>query len=154
MITRAYVITMATGGEGGGDPDAPVDILIQDAPGAQTSPVVTADGAEYYEWRGRPVRFETTAADGVAGGFVPLMNLGLTFAITAIGSTPAAAVPAVQLSESLATLAADIGAAFPDPGGEPAIRLTGSSAIEGRVYLLTVQIAQAQDEDQAPRRNG
>ena len=146
MITRAYVVTMPSG-EGA---TTPVDILIQDDPGTEDAP--GGDGA-YYEWRGRPVRFETVAADGVTGGFVPRMSLGLTLGLTAIGTGPVE-MPAVQLSASLATLAADLGTPFPDPNGKPAIRLTGNTGTASVVYLLTVQIAQAQDEDQAPRRNG
>ncbi len=147
MITRAYVVTMPEGEAAA----TPVDILVQDDPGSPADPVVGV--GSYYEVRGRPIRFETVEADGVVGGFVPLMNLGMMFAITSIGNVPAP-VPAVQLSESLSTLGADIGAAFADPNGLPAIRLTGSGDTEAGVYLVTVQIAQAQDEDKAPRRNG
>lgn len=151
MISRAYVVTMPSSEEGGSNP---VDILVQDDPGSPAAPVSPSGGGQYWEVRGRPIRFETLAADGATGGFVPLANLGLVVSVVQLGSAAPALIPSVQLSESISTIASDLGTPFADPDGQPAIRLTGSGSTEGVAFLVTVQIAQAQDEDRQPRQIG
>lgn len=146
MLSRTYVVVMAP--VDGGDPTAPVDILVQNDPGSVDARVTTADGAIYYEWRGRPIRFETVAADGAAGGFVPRARLGCQISVTCLGAGNPAAVPAVKLSASLSSVVDDVfGAPFADPNGMPAIRLASATNIASIAYLVSLQIPDAKDDE-------
>ncbi len=148
MITRTYVVQMPEE-----SPTAPLDILVESAPGSPDAPIV-ADGI-YYEWRGRPLRIPVLAAAGVSEGFVPRFRLGFTVTITPIAATVIADLPGVQLSESLASLAStDSGPSLniptlADPGGEAAIRLTGSADTSGLFYLVMLMCPEAKDEDRS-----
>ncbi len=149
------MVQMPAGGEGGDT----LDILVQD-PGSPSAPVLGGDtivNGAYYEWRGRPIRLETLAADGATGGFVPRTRLGLKFSIVEITSGTAGALPGVQLSASLASLAStDAGPtinipAFADPSGEPVIRLRNSADSAEGFFMVSVEISEAKDEDRSPQ---
>ncbi len=146
MISRTYVVMMP----GDSHPTDPVNIYVQDAPGTPEQPVEQEDAC-YFEWRGRPIRFETVAADGVAGGFVPRLTLGFAFSIVPLVSLRqpnTTVVPSVAFSESLipdiSILSVPV---LPDPSDMPAIQLTGTADTASHTYLLTIQIMEAKDED-------
>lgn len=154
MLSRQYVVQMPDE-----SPSTALDILVQSAPGSQDEPVTVADAA-YYEWRGRPLRLEVLAADGVAGGFVPRLRLGFLVTVTQYGPGPGTGLPEVQLSESLAgdLSSTDAGPSitiplFTDPNGEPAIRLNGGADTAGQQYLVSLLCPEAK-EDNAPRGGG
>lgn len=155
MISRTYVVKMPS------TPDtaAPVDILVQNQPGTQAAPVVTAGDAAYYELRGRPLRIPVesggappTAAQ-IAAGFVPRFRLGVALSITPIRNAIAGVSPGVQLSSTLASLAStNVGPsinvpALADPAGGPSIRLIGGAATSGLFFLVSLQVPEAKDED-------
>ncbi len=150
MITRTYVVQMP----GSETPTAPVDILVQSAPGTTNAPVISGGTGAYYEVRGRPLRIPVLAAQGQGAGFVPRLTLGLAVSLVPLSTAANGPdLPGVQLSASLASLASLDGTiaipAFADPGGQPAIRLTGSANTEGHFYLLTLQVPEGKDEDRA-----
>lgn len=154
MISRTYVVKMPTS-----SPATPVDILVQNAPGSQSAPVVAATDGAYYEWRGRPLRIPvlsggsppSTAA--IAAGFVPRFRLGFTVSIVRIAAAIVTDLPGAQLSSSLAALSStDSGptisvTSFPDPAGGPAIRLIGGTGTAGGVFQVTLECPEAKDED-------
>jgi hypothetical protein len=151
MLSRLYVVQMPEE-----VPTTPLDILVESAPGSKDAPALPGDGA-YYEWRGRPLRLETLAADGVSGGFVPRLRLGFAVTITPYRQGVVTGVPGTQLSASLVgdVSTTDGGPsinvpALPDPNGEPAIRLSGDVTTAGAVYLVTLLCPEAK-EDNAPR---
>ena len=143
MISRTYVVLMPSGGEAA----TPVNIPVQDDPGLPTAPA-TQGSAAWFEWRGRPLRFETVAGDP---GFVPRLRLGFGFSIVPLVSlaTPiSTVVPSVAFSESLVQdMSILTMPVLADPSGMPAIQLTGSSSTAGHTYLVTLQIMEAKDED-------
>ena len=146
MISRTYVVLMPSGEAA----STPVNIFLQDDPGTIDAPV-SQGSAAYFEVRGRPVRFETVFADGVANGFVPRLALGYSLSVTPLVSaaTPiAASVPAVALSQSLvpdqSILTVPV---LADPSGMPAIQLQGSSDTQSHVVLVSLQIMEAKDDD-------
>jgi hypothetical protein len=154
MISRTYVVQMPEGSEFGNT----LDILVRDDPGAPDAPVLggaNASSGAYYEWRGRPLRFETIAADGASGGFVPRLALGFSLSIVPVDDTSEAiTIPSVQLSESLVgTLAStDTGPtinipSFADPNDLPAIQLVNSETSAGLFFLVSLQVMEQKDED-------
>lgn len=151
MISRTYVVQMPDGeGEA-----SPLDILVLNDPGTVDDPALGASGGAYYELRGRPLRIPVLAAAGQANGFVPRLTLGFSIAVTPISTAAVAAFPGVQLSASLIDLAStDSGPtiavpAFPDPAGQPAIRLTGSAGTAGLVFTVCLLVSEATDEDRS-----
>lgn len=154
MLSRLYVVQMPSEVS-----TAPLDILVQSAPGSQDDPALPGDGA-YYEWRGRPLRLESLAADGAAGGFVPRLRLGFEVTVTRYAQGLVTDLPGVQLSESLVgdISTTDAGPSInfpvlPDPNGEPVIRLIGDDATSAGVFLVSLQCPEAK-EDNAPRGGG
>lgn len=155
MITRTYVVKMPSTP----DTTAPVDILVQNNPGSQAAPVVTAGDAAYYEWRARPLRIPVMSGGApptvaqIALGFVPRLRLGCLVSITPIRAAIAGVSPGVQLSATLASLAStDAGPtiavpALADPAGGPSIRLIGGAATSGLFFLVTLEAPEARDED-------
>ena len=149
MISRLYVVKMPTEVS-----TNPVDILVETNPGSQAAPVVSGTDGAYYEWRGRPIVLPNPSGDS---SFVPRFRLGFEVSITPYGNAMSQSTPSVQLSASLASVSStDAGPtisvpAFADPAGGAAIRLIGgvSSGITtaGLVYLVSVQIPEAKDED-------
>jgi len=146
MISRTYVVLMPSGGAAA----TPVNIFVQDDPGTPDQPV-SQGSAAYFEWRGRPMRFETVADDGAANGFVPRLRLGFGLSVVPLVSeaTPiSTVVPSVALSASLVPdLSILLVPVLPDPSGMPVIQLTGSTSTAGHTYLVTIQIMEAKDED-------
>lgn len=146
MISRTYVVLMPTDEEA----TTPVNIFVQDDPGTPSLPV-SQGSAAYFEWRGRPIRFETVAADGVAGGFVPRLRLGFSYSLAPLVSQRSpntTAVPSVAFSESLipdiSILSVPV---LADPSGMPVIQLTGTADTASHTYVLSLQIMEAKDED-------
>ena len=150
MIVRTYVVKMPTSVS-----TNPVDILVQNNPGSQSAPVVAGTDGAYYEVLNRPFRIPVLAAAGQAGGFAPPLRLGFSIAVTPIAAAISAAVPGVQLSASLASLAStDTGPtmaipAFPDPVGGPSLRLVGGIATAGLFFLVSMFVAEAKDTDRS-----
>jgi hypothetical protein len=143
MISRTYVVDMPAGE----DAAVPVNILVQNNPGTIDAPVAQGS-ASYFEWRGRPLRFESVYGDP---GFVPRLTLGFGLSVVPLVSltTPiAAVVPSVALSQSLIPdLSIFQVEPLADPSGMPVIQLTGSSATASHAYLVTLQVMEAKDED-------
>jgi len=143
MISRTYVVLMPSGG----DAAVPVNVFVQNDPGTIAAPV-SQGSAAYFEWRGRPLRFETVAGDP---GFVPRLRLGFGLSVVPLVSltTPISTlVPSVALSESLVPdLSILTVPVLADPSGMPAIQLTGSTDTAGHTYLVTLQVMDARDED-------
>jgi hypothetical protein len=150
MIVRTYVVKMPTEVS-----TTPLDILVQNSPGSQATPVVAGSDGAYYEVLARPFRIPVLAAAGQAGGFVPPLRLGFSIAITPLAAAISAAVPGAQLSASLASLAStDVGPsipipAFPDPAGGPSLRLTGGIATAGLFFVVSLFVAEAKDTDRS-----
>ena len=149
MISRTYVVSMPAGE----DAAIPVNLFVQDDPGTIDAPV-SQGSASYFELRGRPLRFETTAEDGVVNGFVPRLTLGFGLSVVPLVSlaTPiSTVVPSVALSASLipdiSILTVPV---LADPSDMPAIQLTGSTDTASHVYLVTLQVMEAKDEDRSP----
>lgn len=147
------MVLMPTGDEG---PPPALDILVQNDPGTQADPVLVAGGGAYYETRGRPVRIPVLAAQGQSAGFVPRTRLGISLSIVSISSASSIPVPGTQLSASLASLSStDAGPTisvptFADPSGQPAIRLQADADNEGEIFLVSLEIMEAKDEDRDP----
>lgn len=143
MISRTYVVNMPAGG----DAAVPVNIFVQNDPGTIDAPV-SQGSASYFEWRGRPLRFETVFGDA---GFVPRLTLGFGLSVVPLVSltTPiATVVPSVALSQSLVPDLSILQVApLADPSDMPAIQLTGSSSTASHAYLVTLQVMEAKDED-------
>lgn len=147
MINRQYVVKMPTS-----SPAAPLYILVQDDPGTQDDPVVAGTDGAYYELRGRPIRFETVSGDT---GFVPRMALGFHVDLTPMSCTFPIVWPEVQFSASLIQnlSSTDSGPTIQVPtfadatAGGPAILVQGNTGTEGNIFLLTLSIAEAKDED-------
>lgn len=143
MISRTYVVLMPSSETA----TTPVNIFVQDQPGTIDAPI-SQGSAAYFEWRGRPVRFETTSEDD---GFVPRLRLGMSVSVVPLVSvaTPiSTVVPSVALSESLVPdLSILTVPVLADPSGMPAIQLTGSAATAAHAYLVSLEIMQAKDED-------
>lgn len=152
MISRLYVVKMPTEVS-----TNPVDILVETNPGSQDAPVTAGTDGAYYEWRGRPISLPNPASDPTT--FIPRFRLGFAVNVMPYGNLLSLAMPSVQLSESLASVSStDAGPtisvpAFPDPVGGAAIRLIGGVngvTTAGLVYLVSVQIPEAKDEDRNP----
>lgn len=158
MISRLYIVKMPTEVS-----TNPVDILVETNPGSQGAPVVSGSDGAYYEWRGRPLSLPNPASDPTT--FIPRFRLGFEVSVTPYGTAMSEAVPSVQLSASLASVSStDVGPtisvpAFPDPAGGAAIRLIGGVdggtgvTTAGRVFMVSVQIPEAKDEDRNPTGN-
>lgn len=153
MIVRTYVVKMPNE-----TPTTAVDILVQNSPGTQSAPVVAGGDGAYYEVLGRPFRIPVLAAAGQAGGFVSPLRLGFSIAVTPYSTAIATDLPGAQLSASLASLSStDAGPtisvpAFADPAGGPSLRLTGDTGTAGKVFLVSMFVAQARDADKSPTR--
>lgn len=149
MITRTYVVRMP----GEESPTTPVDILVENDPGAQDAPVGDETTGAYYEQLGRPLSIPNPASN--ASSYIPRLRLGFVLSLTPIAGAALTAIPSVQLSESLAQLAStDAGPtidvpSFPDPSDQPAIRLTGSAATQGRYFVLSLSIVEPADTDRS-----
>lgn len=152
MINRQYIVKMPTSVA-----TNPIDILIQNNPGTQAAPVVAGTDGAYYEWRGRPLRIPNPSG---TAGFVPRFRLGFIIGLVRISTAIVTDLPGVQLSASLASLSStDAGPtisvpAFADPAGGPAIRLIGGTNTAGGVFVLTLLVAQAKDDDRNPTGRG
>lgn len=159
MIHREYIVQMPA------EPaTTPLDIVVEGFPGTQDAPVNTANSpigwtggdGSYYEWTGRPLRIPVTAAQGATAGFVPRLTLGFLVTITPIAAVLSVAVPGVQLSQSLASLAStDVGPtiAIPtlaDPTYGPVIRLVGDTSSAGAFYVVGLQVMEPRDNDRSP----
>jgi len=183
MINRTYVVKTPSASRAGY-----VDICVQAAMGTRTAPVadpsflppgspITAplpgwatdcgDGA-YYEIRGRTLRLEHLAVDGVSGGFTPRANLGFILTLTPYSSPilqdfgPISAVAdGIQLSASLfGVVGGDAGGAIPtvvfnDPvygSSQPVVRVYAPVELnaEGplsKIYIVNFSIMERNDED-------
>ena len=144
-------------------PTTAVDILVQNNPGSQSAPVVVATDGAYYEWRGRPLSVPNPSGGVTPTGqstYVQRFRLGFLFGIARIASAIVTDLPGVQFSASLAKLAStDAGPtisvpAFADPAGGPAIRLTGGAGTAGGIFIVTLSIPEAKDEDRDPTGQG
>lgn len=146
MISRLYIVKMPTEVN-----TTPIDILVENDPGTQDDPVVAAGDGAYYEWRGRPIVLPNPAGDS---SFVPRFRLGFEVSVSPYSNAIVTDLPGVQLSESLASISSTDGGplisvpSFPDPAG-PAIRLVGGVGTAGKVFMVSVQIPEAKDEDGA-----
>ena len=156
MISRTYICRMpnSTG--------VPLDIAVQNAPGARNAPVGTggaaasaANGA-YYELRNRVIRFPVLAAAGAAGGFVARARLGWRLSLYRYGATTL--VPGVLLSASIInSLSSTEGggpiiapAALADPGYGPTIRLINDDTLIQGIVIVHFGIFENKDEDRDP----
>jgi hypothetical protein len=159
MIHREYIVQMPNSVA-----TVPLDIVVEGFPGSSDAPVNAAnspvgwsggDGA-YYEWTGRPLRLPVKAADGSTGGFIPRLTLGFLVTITPIAAALSVAVPGVQLSQTLASLAStDTGPSMPiptlaDPTYGPVIRLVGDTSSAGAFYVVSLQVMEPKDNDRSP----
>lgn len=148
MISRTYIVLMPTE-----TPTGPLDILVENNPGTQAAPVVAGGDGAYYEWRGLPLHLPNRVG---TPGFVPRLRLGFEVAVAGISTAIVTDLPGVQLSASLASLSStDSGPtisvpAFADPVAGPAIRLTGGAGTAGKVFAVTLKVAEARDEDRSP----
>lgn len=139
MQSRQYVVKMPTAGGG----TTALDILVLSDPGSKDAPVTAGTDGAYYEWLGRPVRFETESGDD---GFTPRLNLGPMVFITPIQASGQISMPGVQLSASLASLAStdsspDVNVpALADGVNGPMIRLIGTADTAGDFFLVTLLI--------------
>lgn len=110
---------------------------------------VNADG-QVAELRGRPINFETVAADAA---FNPRFGLGFSLSIMPAdsGSDGCVTPPTYQLSASLlGTLAAPFNVAqIADPAYGPAIRLLNNPDVQGRVFIVTLSVAEPRDDDRS-----
>ena len=137
MQIRTYIVEMPTE-----TPTTPLDILVSTDPGSQDAPAAPGDGS-YYEWLGRPVRFETESGDT---GFVPRLTPGFAVTITPLQASGQVDIPGVQLSASLASLAStDAGPsiavpALADGADGPMIRLIGTANTAGDFFIVTLFI--------------
>ena len=144
MITRTYLVLMPDE-----TPTTAIDILVVSDPGTPDAPVLTAGDAEYFEWRGRPLRIPVLAVDGATEGFVPRLRLGFGVSIIPWSVGASAGLPSVQLSESLMG-SVSLGSGTPnlaDPNDDPVIRLTGTVNTAGEYYIVTLMCPEAKDED-------
>jgi hypothetical protein len=134
-----------------GDPSAPV----RKTPAGGTTPPngwqpFTSDDGQFYEIRGRTIRFETVDGDA---GFVPRARLGWTLAVTCIDGGDCNIPPVAQLSRSFLGTppdAAFVNITFADPAYGPVIRLSNSPDTEGGLYSVNLELAEAKDEDRTP----
>jgi hypothetical protein len=148
VISRTYIVKMPNEVS-----TNPIDILVQNNPGEQDAPVVAGGDGAYYEWRGLPLRLPNPAGDN---SFVPRLRLGFEIVVTPISTTISTDTPGVQLSASLASLSSTDGGptisvpAFADPVAGAAIRLTGGAGTAGKVFAVTLKVAEQRDEDRSP----
>lgn len=155
---------------------SPVGRSIRPVGGATISPRVNAppgwiggDDGWYYEWRGRPIRFEQRARlpNGSPNpAFVPRLRLGWKAVIMGLGEEPDEPEPAddliwnVSASESLVgeiTIYDPAGMAtpvtFPDPPYGPVLRVfsqTGQGVQQSGLFVLHMDIFEQRDEDRNP----
>lgn len=152
MISRQYVVKMPNE-----VPTNPIDILVQNNPGTQAAPVVAGGDGAYYEWRGRPLRVPNPSS---SASYVQRFRLGFSATLTPISTSIVTDLPGVQFSASLAKLSStDSGPTisvptFADPAGGPAIRLTGDTGTGGKVFVLSLTLPEAKDEDRNPTGRG
>lgn len=134
-----------------GTPDAPV----RKTPAGGTTPPngwqpFTSDDGQFYEIRGRVIRFETVEGDD---GFVPRARLGWIVAVNCIDGGDCNIGPVVQMSRSLIGTPPDAAFAsitFDDPAYGPVIRLFNSPDTEGGLYSVNLELEEARDEDRTP----
>lgn len=159
MIHREYIVLMPSSVA-----TIPLDIVVEGFPGTADAPIKAGnapigwtggDGA-YYEWTGRPLRLPVKASAGATGGFIPRLTLGFLATITPIAAVLSVAVPGLQLSQTLASLAStDTGPtiAIPtlaDPTYGPVIRLVGDTSSAGAFYVVSLQVMEPRDNDRSP----
>lgn len=135
-----------------------MDLLPETAPGTRAAPVghngaaANATNGFVYELRGRPIRFERRIS--AASGFVPRCALGWQIGYAAVNVQPTEALR-IQLSQSFLGGAAGLLSGvsltpLADQGGVPTIRITNTATIQGFVLVVTLQIAEAKDDDREP----
>jgi hypothetical protein len=139
-----------------GDADEPV----RHAAGGTTPPTgwqpFTGDDGQFYEIRGRTLRFETVDGDD---GFVPRARLGWQLAVTCMdGDSDGCNIPPVaRMSRSFVgtpPVAAFQPMTFDDPDYGAVIRLLNSPDTEGALYMLTLTFPEPKDESKSPTAGG
>lgn len=155
MISRQYIVLMPTE-----TPTNPLNIFVRNSPGTKAVPISPAAGGEYYEWRGRPLRFEQlalTSAGATNSAFAPRARLGFRVTVTPLGTAVQTDLPSVQLSTSFGSLAStdagptiNIPALADDTTNGPMIRLIGGANTAGDFFLVSLDIMEATDEDRDP----
>lgn len=135
MQLRTYVVKMPNE-----TPTTALDILVLEDPGSPDAPVTAGGDGAYFEWLGRPVRFETQTGDN---GFVPRLTPGFGVGVVPINTAGQVDMPGVQLSASLASLASTDGSTVPVPAladgaSGPMIRLVGTTNTAGKFFLVTL----------------
>jgi hypothetical protein len=173
MINRTYLVLMPSNASTMGFldilPRGPVGTVaapVRIAAGGTTPPTnwqvfgATVGDGQFCELRGRPVPFSvlTTGvpATDAANGFMPRLALGWRLDVHAVGTVGDVIPPTHQLSASLTgilpspfTNANIFTVGNTDPTYGPAIRLLNTAAVQGRIFVVTLGIAQQRDEDRA-----
>jgi hypothetical protein len=148
--TSPYFDVLAEGPVG--DADAPVRLT----PAGGTTPPngwqdFPNDDGQFYEIRGRPIRFETVEGED---GFVPRSRLGWIVSVNCIDkNSDGCNIPMVViLSRSFMGTPPDAAFAditIDDPDYGPVIRLINSPDTEGALYSVNIELAEQKDEDRA-----
>jgi len=163
MINRTYLVLMPSVASTMASldilPRGPVGTVllpVRIAAGGTTPPTnwqvfgATVGDGQFCELRGRPVPFSALLADGAAAGFMPRLALGWQISVHNV-DTSSAGVPQMQMSTSVM---GDLPSPFSvshltDPAYGPVIRLLNAAAVQGRMFVVTLGIAQQRDEDRA-----
>lgn len=155
MISRTYVVKM---------PESvstnPLNIFVRNSPGTKAVPITSGTDGKYYEWRGRPLRFEQlalTSAGAANSAFAPRARLGFLVTVTPIVAAISTDLPGVQLSASLTSLASTdsgptiaIPALADDTTNGPMIRLIGGAGTAGKFFVVSLSVMEPNDEDRDP----
>lgn len=165
MIHRTYFVQMPS--DAGNMPN--LDILLRGPVGSESAPVrltpaggtappagwgvftnANSDG-QFFEWRSRPIRFETEAGDT---GFVPRARLGWSVVASPTDENDAGCLstPIYILSQSLVgTLASPWDAVqIADPTYGPVLRLLNTPDLQGGIFVVNLILPEAKDEDRNP----
>jgi hypothetical protein len=135
-----------------GTPSAPVRLT---PPNGTTPPNgwqdFPNDNGQFYEIRGRTIRFETEEGDD---GFVPRARLGWIVSVMCIdGDSDGCNIPPVViLSRSFIGTPPDsafVGITVDDPSYGPVIRLINSPDTEGALYSVNLELEEQKDEDRS-----
>lgn len=159
MIHRVYYVTMPSTA-------VDLDIILRGPVGTPAAPVAgsayggtrtlppagwnaAATTGTFFEWRSRPLRFETVFG---AAGFVPRARLGYLLGVRFAAGAPLAIVPDIVVSQSLvgALPSPYDTAAIPDPAYGPVLRFLDDVAVRSKTFVVTLSIMEPKDEDRDP----